>query len=178
MRFITAFKTVGLLSYVQLAAIIAASLIVWAELNYDYEQLRIQGVDTVDDTANGGNSVDYPSILEGVISVHSLPMYREIADRPLFSPSRKPPPKPQPLVQVAVVKEPMDYALKLNGVSITGKARTALVWHTTERKYYALERGDTVKNWKVQKINPESVVLNQNGTKMELVLREEPGKTQ
>ncbi len=178
MKFITAFKMVGILTYVQLAAIVAASVVIWIELNFDYKQLATQGVETVKDSAISGVDVNYPSILKDIITVHSLPMYREIADRPLFSPSRKPSPKPEALTQVAVVKEPMDYSLKLNGVSITGKSRTALVWHTTERKYYALERGDTVRNWKVQKINPESVVLSQNGTNMELVLRDEPGKTQ
>ena len=178
MKIMTAFKTVGLLTYVQLAAIIAASLVVWAELDYDYKQLAMQAAETVEDTANGEINMNYPSILKDLITVHSLPMYREIADRPLFSPSRRPPPKEQPVIQLAVAKKPMDYSLKLNGVTIAGKAKTALFWHTTERKFYAVERGDTLKNWKVQEIKPESVVLSQNGTNMELMLREESGKTQ
>ena len=178
MKYIAAVKNVGLLTYVQLLAIAIAGLVVWVELNYDYEQLARQSVKAVNEKQTGGFDANYSAILDGFITVQALQNYQEIAARPLFSPTRSPPVEVEPVVQAVVAKEPMDYSLKLNGVSIAGKAKTALLWHTTERKFYALERGDIVKNWKVQEIKPESVVLSQNGTNMELLLREEAAKTQ
>jgi type II secretory pathway component PulC len=178
MKYITVIKNVGLLTYVQLFAIAVAGLVVWVELNYDYEQLAWQSVKAVNEKQTSGFDANYSAILDGFITVQALQNYQEIAARPLFSQTRSPPVQEEPVVQAAVEKEPMDYSLKLNGVSIAGKAKTALVWHTTERKFYEVERGETVKNWKVREIKPDSVVLSQNGTNMELLLWEEPKKTQ
>lgn len=178
MKYLVAVKKVGLITYVQLLAIAIAGLVVWMELNYDYEQLARQSVKAVNEKQTSGFDANYSEILDGFITVQVLQNYQEIAARPLFSPTRSPPVEEEPVVQAVLEKEPMDYSLKLNGVSIAGKAKTALLWHTTERKFYALERGDVVKNWKVQEIKPESVVLSQNGTNMELLLREEAAKTQ
>lgn len=178
-KMIPAIKKIGLLSYVQLTAIALASWIIWMEWNYNYLSLtETVSVMEQEKTDNEFNT-NYEFNSNEFITVHVLQNYHDIGNRPLFSPSRtRPVIEEEPVIQAAVIKEPMDYSLKLNGVSINGKAKTALVWHSTERKFYTLERGDTVKNWNVKEIKPDSVVLNQNGTKMELLLRDNVDKSQ
>ena len=170
-------RKIGLLSYVQLLAITLAGWIVWAEWDYNYLAFANSIPLEEQEKMEKGIDTNYKVGTGKLITVQALQNYHDIGNRPLFSPTRaRPVPKKKVLIQAAVVKEPMDYSLKLNGVSISDKVKTALVWHATERKFYTVERGDTVKNWKVKEIKPESVVLNQNGEKMELLLRDKVDK--
>ena len=79
--------------------------------------------------------------------------YPEIAERPLFYPSRKawapPPPPPAPVVSTA--PPPLtDYALV--GVILSGNTRSALIRTPGGSKTITLGEGQELQGWKLQEI--------------------------
>ena len=111
-----------------------------------------------------------------VFPLHARESYNIIAQRNLFTPSRRPEePESQPSLPVAaanVVEEPNFGGLVLKAVFINGNKRTALIQDPQINKILHLTKGEKVKEWSIKTIQPEYIeMLSANGTVSKLELR-------
>lgn len=98
---------------------------------------------------------------------------RETVLRPLFSPTRKPPPAKQVVRpnQPQIIKGPNQNEYSLLGVVLgDGNKAIALLRQTRNGRNIRVEQGDMVGSWQVTKIATSSVTLSQNGTIVNLSL--------
>ena len=89
-------------------------------------------------------------------------------DRPLFSPSRRPPappPAPAPIVQAAEppAPPPPPPNLVLFGVVMDGEGARAVVRAGADKKLVRAQIGDEIEGWKVSQIEGRKVVLSLDG---------------
>ena len=99
--------------------------------------------------------------------------YENVTQRPLFRPDRRPPSE-EPEEEIAAEPEPhSDLArLDLNAVLITPSETSAWVWDRTKRELVRLRPGDELEGWSIQKILSDRVLLERQGEKDTLVLRD------
>ena len=100
-------------------------------------------------------------------SAHAETQYPEIAERPLFSRSRRPFVPPQPVVVEQPPPEPQPVAaepqITLQGVMISGRTRHALILAGGEPAPRWLSEGDSVTGWKIKEIGTNGVRLIAEG---------------
>jgi general secretion pathway protein N len=102
------------------------------------------------------------------VAAQSLEQLSTILDRPLFSPSRRPPtppPAPSPVVQAAEppAPPPPPPNLVLFGVVMDGEGARAVVRSGADKKLVRAQIGDEIDGWKVSQIEGRKVVLSLDG---------------
>ena len=97
--------------------------------------------------------------------------YAEVAQRPLFSPTRQPP--PPEAAQDALGKSS---GFALIGIIIVEDGRIALIQHGRPPVLARLKEGQVVEGWTVQSILPDRVMLQHGATEHELKLRDRPAQ--
>jgi general secretion pathway protein N len=104
--------------------------------------------------------------LSNPVAAQSLDQLSTTLDRPLFSPSRRPPaPPPPPVVQAAEPPAPPAPPpnLVLFGVVMDGEGARAVVRSGADRKLLRAQIGDEIEGWKVSQIEGRKVVLSLDG---------------
>ncbi len=99
------------------------------------------------------------------VEASDLSAFDEIVARPLFSPTRRPPPARQQTVTATVV-QPETFALI--GVIISTEGRMALLRTIATDEVQRAVEGQSVGGWEVGAINPTQVVL-QRGKDKEVI---------
>ncbi len=95
-----------------------------------------------------------------------LERFSAIIKRPLFSPSRRPPPRePEHLEQLD--------SFVLEGVLISPASRTAVVEHGRPPVTAHVVEGQDIEGWTVSSILPDRIVLRHGVTQHELKLRDQ-----
>lgn len=102
------------------------------------------------------------------VAAQSLDQLSTILDRPLFSPTRRPPappPAPSPIVQAAEppAPPPPPPNLVLFGVVMDGEGARAVVRAGADKKLVRAQIGDEIDGWKVSQIEGRKVVLSLDG---------------
>jgi len=102
------------------------------------------------------------------VGAQSLEQLSTIVDRPLFSPSRRPPappPAPPPIVQAAEppAPSPPPPNLVLFGVVMDGEGARAVLRAGADKKLVRAQIGDEIEGWKVSQIEGRKVVLSLDG---------------
>ena len=87
-----------------------------------------------------------------------LDAFREIADRPLFTPDRRPPARARPVVS---------QDLRLEGVVVIGTQKRAIIKQADGRTARVGE-GETVGDWTVRQIERDRVVLVAGDRRLDL----------
>ncbi len=88
-------------------------------------------------------------------SMRSIDDFQAILDRPLFSPSRRPP-------AIEALESPppnSDVTFTLKGILIDGDVRIALFRAQRNKKILRLREGDTIEGWTLVRIERNSVSL-------------------
>jgi hypothetical protein len=95
-----------------------------------------------------------------------------VLERPLFAPSRRPPPDaPPPAVEAAPEASPFE--LELVGVVISGEERVALVRQPGIQELLRVAVGRMVGGWQVETIEPDRVLFRSGDTLKEVRLRDD-----
>ena len=100
------------------------------------------------------------------VAAQPLDQLSTILDRPLFSPSRRPPaPPPPPVVQAPAppAPPPPPPDLVLFGVGMDGEGARAVVRAGADKKILRAQIGDDIEGWKVSQIEGRKVVLSLDG---------------
>ena len=98
----------------------------------------------------------------------SLPPYSEFAvtsERPLFSPSRRPPTAEQHGTSA------LEERYRLLGLVITGNAKRALIGEIAGGRRLEVGEGDTIEGWAVKRIERDAVVFASPAGEATLTLR-------
>jgi hypothetical protein len=99
--------------------------------------------------------------LANPVAAQPLEQLPAIVDRSLFSPSRRPPAAPPPIVQApaasALPSAPPDIVLL--GVVMDGQNARAVVRIGTDKRLLRAQMGDEIDGWKVAQIDGRKVVL-------------------
>jgi len=93
--------------------------------------------------------------------------YAAVSERPLFSPSRRPPTAAATPAAASEIS-----ALSLTGIIISGDERIALVASGEPATVSRLKEGQTLGGWTVRSIQQDRVVLERDATQQELKLTE------
>jgi hypothetical protein len=104
--------------------------------------------------------------LANPVAAQPLNQLSTILDRPLFSPSRRPPaPSPAPVVQgpASLAPPPPPPNLVLFGVVMDGEGARAIVRVGADKKLVRAQIGDEIDGWKVSQIEGRKVVLSLGG---------------
>lgn len=107
------------------------------------------------------------------ITLPSLPSYRQLLTRPLFTNTRKPPPRSanKPTQTIDLSKK-----WKLTGVVVAGDNSHVFVQGIRDKSVRRLEMGATLDGWVLREITPEYAVLESGGREARLELREDADK--
>ena len=117
-------------------------------------------------------SLTEPTNIENV-TYPSLPSYRQLLTRPLFTDTRKPAPRAanKPTQTIDLGKK-----WKLTGVVFAGDNSHVFLQGIRDKSVRRLEVGATLDGWVLREITPEHVVLDSGGQEARLELREEADK--
>lgn len=94
--------------------------------------------------------------------------FSEIMERPLFEPTREPP--PQPLATATPAPPPPPIRLKLEGIAITPEAKVAVLRDLSSNQLLRLGEGVEHQGWLVESVSPESARLTRGEQSHELTL--------
>ncbi len=109
-------------------------------------------------------------LLPPIVTMAPEQAYPETAARPLFTPTRRPAPE-APTQQSAMVKG----QFILQGVTIHGDTRIALLREKASGRTHRIERGRDVNGLTLASVEPDRVVLAQGPDREELVLTVQKG---
>jgi general secretion pathway protein N len=97
--------------------------------------------------------------------------FAEVTRRPLFSPTRQPPP---PEAVKDTQGNPNNFALL--GIIIADGGRVALIEYGRPPALARLKEGQAVEGWTLQSILPDRVVLQHGATEQEVKLKDRAGQ--
>lgn len=117
-------------------------------------------------TGNTANAVTPPN--QARFNPPALATFSEITERPLFSESRKPAPKPQ-TVDKAAPTTPL--RLQLEGIAITPESRLAMVRDLIKNRVLNLALGEQHEGWELISIS-ENVATFKRGEQIQELLLE------
>lgn len=124
------------------------------------------------------NNSNVTSITPTIKPLRSKRSYNRIAQRPLFSATRRPPEliveeaPPTPEVPKPPVEEQRLDGLTLTAVIMKGEERIALMKDPQTDKTLRLIKGETIRGWVVTEVGPGAIsLLSPNGTSSDLNLR-------
>lgn len=100
-----------------------------------------------------------------------LASYRELAARPLFTDTRRPPPRPEAAPAAAQPDPARNW--KLTGVVVAGDASHAFVQNLRDRRVERIEVGMPLDGWRLAAIEPDHALFESGGRQVRLELREE-----
>jgi len=114
-------------------------------------------------------------LLPQVAAISAEQAYPESANRPLFTPTRR----PAPPVTVAAQPAFQRNQFVLLGVTIAGDTRIAMLRERSSGRLHRVEKGREVNGIKVAEIQPESVTLSLGAEQesLGLVVQKGPGAT-
>jgi general secretion pathway protein N len=99
--------------------------------------------------------------------------YAAVTERPLFLPDRRPPSEEPEEDESTEPDVPSDLAkLDLNAVLITPSSTTAWIRDPEKKELIRLRPGDNLSGWAVQEILSDRILLERQGSKDTLVLRD------
>lgn len=101
--------------------------------------------------------------------------YREIAERPLFVPDRRPQSNPAP--EQGTVANPQDFILE--GVVLSPERRAAIIQYGKPPKHASVLEGTVVEGWHVEHIDEARVLLSAGGRTLALLMgkdRQDPSR--
>jgi len=93
----------------------------------------------------------------GDLSGVPLEHFRAIVERPLFSPTRRPPPS------AAAEPDAGPRQFQLKGVVVSAREQRALVVSQSTGKSYQVKTGDVVEGWRVERITAQSATFTKDG---------------
>jgi len=93
----------------------------------------------------------------GDLSGVPLEHFRAIVERPLFSPTRRPPPS------AAAEPDAGPRQFQLKGVVVSAREQHALIVSQATGKSYRVRTGDVVEGWRVERITGESAAFTKDG---------------
>ncbi|WP_152535558.1 hypothetical protein [Bradyrhizobium sp. Ai1a-2] len=117
--------------------------------------------------ANGDVAVSNP------VELQPLPELAVTRDKPLFSPTRRPPPKPVAPVarqEPPPPPPPPPSVVVLGIISENGDGRAAIRAGGNGDKVTRVRAGDDVRGWKVERIEPRRLVLTQGERSVDFAL--------
>ncbi len=94
---------------------------------------------------------------DGDLSGVPLEHFRAIVERPLFSPTRRPPPSQ------AGEPDSGTRQFQLKGVIVSARDQHALIVSQSTGKSYQVRTGDVVEGWRVERITGDSVAFTKGG---------------
>ncbi|MGH7090451.1 MAG: hypothetical protein ACREFQ_16265 [Stellaceae bacterium] len=92
--------------------------------------------------------------------------YREIAERPLFVPDRRPQQNLEP--QQAATAQPSDFIVE--GVVLSPERRAAIIGYGHPPRTESVLEGAMVDGWRVERIDPSRVLLSADGRTVALAI--------
>ena len=101
-------------------------------------------------------------------SAPALAAFAEITARPLFTPGRQPPPKPDAAAPAAVNLPPL--RLELEGIAITPEASIILVRDLGNNSLLNPSQGMKHQGWEVTEITADSAIFTRGEVSQELIL--------
>jgi hypothetical protein len=110
-------------------------------------------------------------LLPAVVASAPEQAYPEMAARPLFTPTRRPAPEAPAAQASAMVKG----QFTLQGVTIVGDTRIALLREKSSGRTHRVERGRDVNGMTLASVDADRVVLAQGADREELVLMVQKG---
>ncbi|MFI4987001.1 MAG: hypothetical protein ACHQF3_06155 [Alphaproteobacteria bacterium] len=93
----------------------------------------------------------------GDLSGVPLEHFRAIVERPLFSPTRRPPPS------AAGEPDAGPRQFQLKGVVVSAREQHALIVSQSTGKSYRVRTGDVVEGWRVERITAQSAAFTKGG---------------
>lgn len=146
-----------------------------------------------------GFNLDHVNLQEDIVSVSELPaaesdvapqieaqaamtleQYAVVTEKPIFSVDREPYVEKQAVVmdENAILNgqsAPVDNVdLRLNAVVLSGESRIALIQDLREKMLFTVHQGESIKGWKVVRLQARSVTLAKGGEEMLLELEVKP----
>lgn len=109
---------------------------------------------------------------EPTLAMPPIEHFSETVTRPLFMSTRRPPEPGAPVVVAPETARTSPLALELSGIVISPRARIALLIRARSREVIRVSEGDLVGDWLVRSIQPDRVILEQNGKRQELKLED------
>jgi type II secretory pathway component PulC len=101
--------------------------------------------------------------LSNPLAAQSLERLSATVDRPLFSPSRRPPPRPVARAPEPPAPPTPPPDLVLTGIVMDGQSARAVVRLGAEKKILHAQIGDDIGGWKVSQIEGRKLVLSLDG---------------
>jgi general secretion pathway protein N len=105
-----------------------------------------------------------------VFTLPPLDRYAEVVQRPLFAPTRQPPPP-----ETVQDNQTKSSSFTLAAIIISGQGKVALIQHGKPPVLARLSVGQSVDGWTVQSVLPDRVVLERAAVLQELKLKDKPG---
>jgi hypothetical protein len=99
--------------------------------------------------------------LDNPLAAHALKEFTATRDRPLFTPSRRPPAEPTALRDVAPPPAPPP-DLTLFGILVGADGPSAIVRGAPSEKVVHVRVGDQVDGWKIAQIGERQIVLSRD----------------
>lgn len=121
-------------------------------------------------TADNTRPVPSPQVdvAQGPYQAPDKTRFSEILERPLFEPTREPP--PQPAATATPPPPPPPIRLKLEGIAITPEAKVAVLRDLSSNQLLRLGEGVEHQGWLVESVSPKSARLSRGEQSHELTL--------
>lgn len=137
-------------------------------------QVAAGGASNEDDRTSPPEALEIPE-LPDVFGLPKLTLdtYSEIAERPVFSPSRRPVTSPGRTSQPTPVSN-RSVDLELVGLVSEGARRLALIRPRGSQETVQVAEGETYRDWTIAKIGPDFIRVRSGGGEQELRLAYKP----
>jgi hypothetical protein len=122
----------------------------------------------VEASGRAADAADAASAAPAIADLPPLTTFRAVFERPLFTPSRRPPTDPAPIPGIGVAER-----YRLLGLVTAGQTRRALLAEGTRR--FEIAEGATLDGWIVARIEQDRVVLSSPSGGAELRLQRTSG---
>jgi len=124
--------------------------------------------------ADNGAATALPGDVTSIDSVTfpSLPSYRQLQTRPLFTDTRKPPPRPAQAAQGIDLGKKW----KLTGIIVAGDDSHVFMQGIRDKKVQRLETGAVLDGWELSEIAPGYVMFRSGARETTLELRKDADK--
>ncbi|MFO1152194.1 MAG: hypothetical protein U1E42_00820 [Rhodospirillales bacterium] len=126
---------------------------------------------SAESAAQDSGPVDDDAMADRSFELDPITSFREVAERPLFSRSRRPAP-PDRGAAADARSGGSGAPFVLSGVIVAGTTRVAFLQPRSQPKTLRVLEGETVEGWKIEKIQPFRVVIGNGDAREELTLQD------